>query len=97
MNKKHAKDRIKLYEGTVHAYASMNPKLADSLASRFFANRMDQEKILEVYYGKIKAATNPIIAFEFYQAETFILTQIRANIMRQIPTYGQLIAASRNK
>jgi hypothetical protein len=97
MNKSHAKERIRLYEGTVQAYSSMNPKLADSLASRFFINRMEQEKNLEIYYGKIKAATNSVIAFEFYQAETYLLTQIRANIMRQIPTYGQLVAAAQNK
>ena len=95
LNKQHAKERIRLYEGTVQAYANMNPKLADSLASKFFENRMDQEKNLEVYYGKIKTATNSVIAFEFYQAETYLLTQIRANIMKQVPTYGQLVAAAK--
>ena len=45
---------------------------------------------LEVYYRKIKNATNSVTAFEFYQAEIYLLTQIRANIMQQIPTYGAL-------
>jgi hypothetical protein len=34
-----------------------------------------------------------MIAFEFYQAEVYLLTQIRAHIMQQIPTYGQFQAA----
>jgi len=46
--------------------------------------------LLESYYKKFKAATNSVAAFQFYQAETYLLTQIRANIMSQIPTYGEL-------
>jgi len=89
-NKATAKSRIKLYEKTAMAYNNMTPVIADSLATQYFGNRMEQEKNLEVYYKKIKAATNPVIAFEFYQAEVYLLTQIRAQIMNQVPTYGQL-------
>ena len=89
-NKANAKDRIGLYENTAAAYNSMTPKVADSLAMKYFENRMQQEKTLETYYQKIKAATNAIIAFEFYQAEVYMLTQIRATIMQQVPTYGEL-------
>jgi len=83
------KTRIRLYERTAMAYTDMTPVVADSLANRYFANREDQEKSLQNYYRKIKAATNSITAFEFYQAETYLVTQIRAQIMQQIPTYGQ--------
>ena len=89
-NKATAKSRIKLYEKTAMAYNNMTPLIADSLATQYFGNRMEQEKNLESYYKKIKAATNPVIAFEFYQAEVYLLTQIRAQIMNQVPTYGQL-------
>ncbi len=90
LNKVTAKVRFKLYERTAFAYNRMNPAIADSLSMKYFENRFDQEKTLEVYYKKIKAATNAVIAFEFYQAEIYILTQVRASIMQQIPTYGQL-------
>ena len=92
LNKATIKSRIKLYERTAQAYSMMTPALADSLALRYFENRSDQEKTLEVYYKKIKTATSAIIGFEFFQAETYLLTQIRASIMQQIPTYGQLQA-----
>ena len=84
------KTRLKLYESTAMAYGNMTPKIADSLAGQYFSNRFNQEKSLEEYYGKIKTATNAVIAFEFYQAEVYILTQLRAHIMQQIPTYGQV-------
>jgi hypothetical protein len=89
-NKATAKERLGLYEKTAQSYSSMTPAIADSLAQHYFSNRFDQEKSLQIYYNKIKAATNAIIAFEFYQAEVYMLTQMRASIMQQIPTYGQL-------
>src|SRR5262245_30874835 len=86
-NKKTAKSRIALYEKTAASYGNMTAAVADSLASRYFTNRIEQEKGLETYYKKIKAATNAVVAFEFYQSEVYLLTQLRAQIMQQIPTY----------
>lgn len=96
-NKELAKTRIQLYEQTARAYGNMSAAVADSLAKKYFSNRTIQEKSLEEYYRKIKAATNPIIAFEFYQAEVYLLTQVRASIMQQIPTYGEFKMANKNK
>ena len=73
----------------------MTPAMADSLAGQYFNNRIDQEKALQTYYKKIKDATNAVTAFEFYQAEVYILTALRAQIMQQVPTYGQVHAAAR--
>jgi len=94
-NKKVAKARIQLYEGTASEYSNMTPAVADSLASLYFTNRVNQEKSLQEYYKKIKDATNPVVAFQFYQAEVYLLTMLRAQIMQQIPTYGQLLNASK--
>jgi hypothetical protein len=90
VNKKTAKNRLNLYEKTAQSYRNMTAPIADSLAVKYFANRMEQEKVLEEYYKKIKTSTNAVIAFEFYQAEVYMLTQLRASIMQQVPTYGQL-------
>lgn len=84
-----SKSRIRLYETTAMSYDNMVPKTADSLAQKYFDNRISQEKTLQEYYQKIKSATNAVTAFEFYQAEVYLLTQIRAQIMHQIPTYGE--------
>jgi hypothetical protein len=96
-NKMLAKERIQLYEQTARSYNKMTAGTADSLAARYFANRDTQEKSLEEYYKKIKSATNSVAAFEFYQAETYLLTQVRATIMQQIPTYGEYRNAIRLK
>jgi hypothetical protein len=96
-NKEVAKARIKLYEQTAHSYGNMTAVIADSLAKKYFQNRMNQEKSLEEYYTKIKSATNPVIAFEFYQAEVYLLTMVRSSIMQQIPTYGEVQIAAKKK
>jgi hypothetical protein len=88
---KFAKARLTLYEKTAVAYANMTPGMADSLAAKQFVLRAEQEKDLENYYKKMRAATNPVVAFMFYQSEIYLLTQLRAQIMAQIPTYGQLL------
>lgn len=94
-NKKNAADRMRLYEGTALAYKDLNSKKADSLANLYFSNRIQQETTLQNYYKKIKEATNATVAFQFYQAEVYLLTMLRAQIMQQIPTYGQLKSRSR--
>src|SRR3954464_57916 len=96
-NKEVAKSRMKLYEQTANAYGDMTATTADDLAKRYFQNRMVQEKSLEEYYGKIKTATSPITAFQFYQAEVYLLTMVRASIMQQIPTYGEVQMARKKK
>ena len=83
------KQRIQLYEQTARSYNNMSAGIADSLTKRYFVIRDQQEKSLQDYYQKIKSATNAVAAFEFYQAETYLLTQVRAQIMQQIPTYGE--------
>ena len=96
-NKASGRQRMRLFERTAQAYGGMNDKIADSLAKVYFANRLDQEKTLESYYQKIKAATTATTAFEFYQGEVYLLTSLRAQIMRQIPTYGEIIRAQANQ
>lgn len=96
-NKKTAVSRLKLYEKTALSYNNMTPGRADSLATVYFVNRIEQEKTLESYYKKVKTATNAVVAFEFYQAEVYLLTQLRAQIMMQIPTYGQLMNMAKKR
>jgi hypothetical protein len=96
-NKELAKSRMRLYEQTAQSYGNMTSGIADSLARKYFQNRQVQEKSLEEYYNKVKSATNPVVAFEFYQAEVYLLTMVRASIMQQIPTYGQIQIAKKKQ
>jgi hypothetical protein len=92
-----AKTRIQAFEQMASSYTNMTPTLADELARKQFAMRDEQERVLQEYYKKIKTATNAVVAFEFYQAEIYMLTQLRAVIMQQIPTYGEFQNAIQRK
>jgi len=96
-NKKTTVDRMKLYEKTANSYSSLTPEIAESLSTEYFKNRKDQENNLETYFKKIKKATNAKVAFQFYQAEVYLLTLLRAQIMQQIPTYGHLVHMQMSK
>lgn len=89
--KKFRKERIQNYEKFASAYNKMDDKTADELAKSFFETRSVQEKLFQQYYDKVKAATSASLAIQFYQAETYYLTLARANIMQQLPTYGQVL------
>ena len=89
--RKFRKQRITITENAVKAYDNMDPKTADGIVKEVVEFRIAQEKLLEQYYGKMKAATNPVLAFQFYQAEIYLITLARVSIMEQIPTYGELM------
>lgn len=90
-------NRLNLYEAIAKSYSNMTPKLADSLTTVYSKNREEQEKNLKRYSAKIKQATNSIVAFQFYQTEVYLLTLFRAQIMKQIPTYGELLLRPKKK
>ncbi len=82
-----AKSRLQLYETTAMAYSKMTNGMADSLAKKYFENRIAQEKSLEGILQKNKGChADATTAFEFYQAEVYLLTYMRAQIMQRIPT-----------
>ena len=89
--KKYRKERIQTYDKFAKAYDKMDDKTADELGKSFAELRIGQEKLLEQYFGKMKAATSATLAIQFYQAETYYMTLARATIMQQLPTYGQVL------
>ena len=89
--KKYRSLSLGVYERLVRSYSSMDAATADKIAKDLFELRGSQEKVMMLYYDKMKTATNSILAIQFYQAETYILTLARANIMQQVPTYGQVL------
>jgi hypothetical protein len=91
--RKFRKQRINIAENTAKAYENMDAKTSDGIVKEVVEFRIAQEKLLDQYYSKMKAATNPLLAFQFYQSEIYLITLARATIMEQIPTYGQLLKA----
>ena len=54
---------------------------ADALMKKVIPMRKSYDKLIIDYYAKMKKATNPIVAAQFYQIENYISTGIRFTIL----------------
>jgi len=46
--------------------------------------RKSSEKLIDSYYKKIKKKTDPVVAMQFYQIETYISNLIRSEILEEL-------------
>jgi hypothetical protein len=84
------KKRIELLAQTAEAYKNMTPEKAESLAAAAITQSADTEKLLSKYFAKMKKATNAVIGFEFYQAEVYLLNEVRSSIISEFPMYSEI-------
>jgi len=87
--KKLGRERMKLLDQIADAYQHMTPAKADAVTQKTISLGAQTDKLLATYYTKVKTATNSSVAFEFYQAEMYLLTEIRGAIMSKIPLYSE--------
>jgi len=70
-------------------YADNFNKLSNEFADKWVVDVIDLGKktdgLLTSYYGKVKKATNPVVALQFWQVESYILSVIRFSILDEIP------------
>jgi len=69
-----------LYNYTMEVGMVTNEE-ADALMKKVIPMRRSYDKLIIDYYAKMKKATNPIVAAQFYQIENYISTGIRFTIL----------------
>jgi hypothetical protein len=73
----------------LNQYADNFNKLTNEFADKWVVDVIDLGKktdgLLTSYYGKVKKATNPVVALQFWQVESYILSVIRFSILDEIP------------
>ena len=79
------KKRIALLEEYAANYNKMTNESADKLTTDIIALASQTDKLIVSYYKKIKKATNPVVAAQFYQIEGYILSGIRMTILEELP------------
>jgi hypothetical protein len=79
------KQRIELLQQYASQYQGMTSEQADAWTKKVIALQQKTDKLITDYYGKIKAISDGIVATQFYQIESFILTAIRAEVLQQVP------------
>lgn len=79
------KKRIELLKKYAENYDKLTNESADSWAKEVIALGAKTDDLIVNYYNKIKKATNPVVALQFYQIEGYILSVIRSAILESIP------------
>jgi len=81
--------RIQLLEQYAMEYETMTDAQADAWTRSVIKLSAATDKLIATYYNKIKKATSPVVATQFYQVENYILTSIRMDILDEVPFLGE--------
>ncbi len=83
------KNRLDALNAYVENYDKMDEAKYDETISKMISLRDSNDKLLDKYYKKIKKASGSKVAAQFFQLESYFLSQIRATIMEEIPYIGE--------
>jgi hypothetical protein len=79
------KQRIELLKQYADQYKTITSEQADAWTKKVMDLQKKTDNLITTYYGKVRAATDGIVALQFYQMENYILATIRAQVLDQIP------------
>jgi len=79
------KERIALLEQFAQQYANMTSEQADDFTTKALALQKRTDKLIATYYKKVRHISDGLVATQFYQVESYILTGIRIELMEGLP------------
>jgi hypothetical protein len=79
------KERIALIEQFAKQYENMTAEQADVFTNKALALQKKTDKLIATYYKKVKAISDGLVATQFYQVESYILTGVRMELLQEIP------------
>lgn len=79
------KVRVELLNQYAEQYETLTSEKADAWTSKVIALQQKNDKLIHNYYKKIKAISDGIVATQFYQIESYILTGIRIQLLDDMP------------
>lgn len=79
------KQRVDLLKQYAENYDKLSNETADKWTADVIKLSAATDKLIVTYYKKVKKATNPVTALQFYQLENYFLTAIRMTILDEIP------------
>jgi len=79
------KERLALLNQYAENYNKLTNEVAEAWTSKVISLSKKTDALIVSYYNKIKKATNPVVALQFYQLEGYILSGIRLSILEELP------------
>ncbi len=68
----------------VNDYGEIKAADADRFMKEALSLRKNSEKLTYSYYKKIKKKTDPVVAMQFYQIETYISNLVRSELLEEL-------------
>lgn len=79
------KQRIELLNQYAEQYQTLTSEQAHVWSSKVMDLQKKTDKLITRYYKKVKSISDGIVATQFYQVESYILTGIRIEVLEGIP------------
>ena len=79
------KKRVDLLNQYAEKYDKLTNVDAEAWGKEVIALSKKNDDLIVSYYNKIKKATSPIVALQFYHVEGYILSGIRLSILESLP------------
>ena len=83
------KERIDAINNYADNYMDMQDADYDQVVRDMISLKTRNDKLIDAYYKKVKKASGSKVAAQFFQIEEYILAEIRATIMEEIPFIGE--------
>lgn len=83
------KKRIDVLSEYVENYDKLTDAKYDEVVASMISLRKSNDNLVDTYYKKIKKASGPKIAAQFFQLENYFLSEIRSAVMQEIPYIGE--------
>jgi hypothetical protein len=88
--KEFGKKRIDLLEKYANNYVDMPEVVIDDLIKQMQNQKNALDKLIDIYYKRIKKSSGSKLAAQFYQFEFFTLSAVRLEVLAGIPFIGEL-------
>ena len=82
--------KISALNNYVKSYNSLTEAELDQIMKEIMQLNAGHDKLIALYYKKVKKACGIGVAAQFYQIEWYLLSQIRTSILENIPTINEL-------
>ena len=79
------RQRIVLLKQYADNYFDFTSDQADAWTKQVITLQKKTDDLIVIYYGKVKAISDGILAIQFYQIENYILVMIRMQLLQNVP------------
>jgi hypothetical protein len=78
------KEKFEILSQYVSDYGEISAEDADVVMKKSIPLRKESYKLIDTYYKKIKKKTDPVVAMQFYQLESYLLNMVRMAMLENV-------------